>query len=272
MSEAEEFISNGPMEQDEDLPDIEACHGLEGSGKTSLAAHKPNPVFICSSGETGIQTLKKYKRCPNTVKAFPECEEWNHVRAHLNWLASKVHNFENVILDTGNGLEAMLTQDTLINEFSGDQDKFDQFGRGARRVIQRWREFATNLRFLRARRNMGVTILLHSAKVPFENPTDADYYRWEPAMSTKYKKETTWGIVNGLADMVLFLSFEDGIYKPKSGNGKAITDVGGTLKRVVYTERRPAFDAKNRHGLPPKIVLPCDPSKAWETIIGHFTK
>ena len=50
----------------------------------------------------------------------------------------------------------------------------------------------------------------------------------------------------------------------KNRDGK-VKGIGGT-DRVLYAERRDAFDAKNRYGMPPEVDVPDDPAQIWTTI------
>ncbi len=38
---------------------------------------------------------------------------------------------------------------------------------------------------------------------------------------------------------------------------------------MLYTERRDAFDAKNRYGMPEELAIPADPTAAW-TIVSQY--
>ena len=65
-----------------------------------------------------------------------------------------------------------------------------------------------------------------------------------------------------------FTVIDDEKKAKRQGKGKAI---GGT-DRVLYTERRDAFDAKNRFGMPTEIWLPDNPAESWTTIWSHVRK
>ena len=67
---------------------------------------------------------------------------------------------------------------------------------------------------------------------------------------------------------MLFGKFVTITEKSKTG---VIKGIGGT-DRILYTERRDAFDAKNRYGMPAEIDIPNDPAKTWETIWKHLYK
>ncbi len=58
------------------------------------------------------------------------------------------------------------------------------------------------------------------------------------------------------SDIVLFANYRISTVKSDVGFNKKVTRALGSGERVIYTEERPAFLAKNRYGLPD--VLPLD--------------
>ena len=56
------------------LPNRYIAHGGEGTGKTSFAAYTPNPVFIQTRGETGLDTLIGAGRLPE-IAHWPETQD-----------------------------------------------------------------------------------------------------------------------------------------------------------------------------------------------------
>ena len=99
-----------------------------------------------------------------------------------------------------------------------------------------------------------MVILISHAKIrTFSDPLANDYDRWIADAHAK-----TWAVTQRWADAVLV------------GNFRAIVDrdgkgIGG-MDRVIYTEHRDAFDAKNRFGMPEQIKIPSDPMAAWAEI------
>jgi hypothetical protein len=104
---------------------------------------------------------------------------------------------------------------------------------------------------------MGVLALCHSKIAPFKNPEGPDYDRFTPDLHPK-----TWGLTHRWADYVLFLNFETHVDAGRSPRPKG---KGGT-RRVLYTARTAAFDAKNRHGLPEQIDGGNSAAEAWANL------
>ncbi len=59
------------------------------------------------------------------------------------------------------------------------------------------------------------------------------------------------GLIREWVDCVLFADFETVTSEVTKGRSKGIT----TGARIIHTERRAAWDAKNRYGLPPHMPL-----------------
>lgn len=250
-------ITTAPRQAQERI----VLHGREGLGKTSFAGCVPGCIFIQTAGETGLETLIKHNRL-QPVPHFPEATKWESIIAFIKSLMNDPHDFKWLCFDTLDGAESMLTAWVIANEYGGSTVEFDRWGRGSSAVIAHWRNFILGLDLLRQRRNMGIIMLSHSVSANTEDDGD-EFKTWIPSLTTKYKNATTWSVVNGFADMVLYLDYER-VYKTK--DGKERIDSSASSRRVIYTESRPGWTAKNRHGMPPRITLGDDPKDAWDEI------
>lgn len=249
------------------LPNRHIWHMVEGWGKTSLGAQAPSPVFLMSQGETGLETLIDNGRLPD-VPHFPECQAWGEVREGVRVLIDEDHAFKTLVVDTANGMEKLCHQFICDRDFQGNWGErgFAGYGRGPEVALPEWTLFLNDLDRLREKRRMSIILLCHTKVKPFKNPMGADFDRYMPDMHEK-----TWGISHKWADVVLFGNFEaivlggevrdDGKHKKgKAGDGAAA--------RIVYTEKRSAFDAKNRLGLAPEIEVSSESAaEAWKQIV-----
>jgi pyruvate/2-oxoglutarate dehydrogenase complex dihydrolipoamide acyltransferase (E2) component len=88
----------------------------------------------------------------------------------------------------------------------------------------------------------------------FEQPGEKGAFdRYELKLGKKTSSQTA-PLVKEWADMVLFINYE--IFTVKANDNekdKKYRAEGG--RRVIYTEHHPCWDAKNRHGLAPKLDL-----------------
>lgn len=98
--------------------------------------------------------------------------------------------------------------------------------------------------------DIGINVVLtaHAQIKKFEQPDEMGAYdRYELKLGQKTSSKTA-PLVKEWADMVLFANYKTLVMTTDDGKKKA---QGG--ERVIYTNHRPAWDAKNRHGLPDQL-------------------
>lgn len=101
---------------------------------------------------------------------------------------------------------------------------------------------------------MAVIQTAHAEVKRFDSPETEPFDRYQ----IKLHKMAS-ALVQEHADMVLFANFKTSVTKSDVGMKKVARGVGAGT-RVLYTEERPAFLAKNRHNLPPELPL------SWEAL------
>lgn len=237
-------------------------NATEGWGKTSCGAYAPKPLLLMSSDETGYDTLAGAGLVPEIPADV--VRDWKH----LNDILTKLGNeatlpYKTLILDATGGFEKMCHLFVCKRDFSGDwgEKGFSAFQRGYDVAVPEWTDMLVKLDRIR---NKGVMIILlgHTKVGPYKNPTGNDFDRFTSDLHAK-----TWGVTHRWADAVLFGKFVT-ITETKKNKTKGI----GGEERILYTEWRDAYDAKNRYGMPPEIEIPDDPTKTWETIWKHIYK
>jgi hypothetical protein len=243
-----------------DLPNRAVVHGPEGSGKTSLAACAPKPVVLMTKGETGLDTLINAGRVPK-IPHFPELKDWPELLAAIDALRREPHDFRTLVIDTLNGAERLCHEFVCQRDFEGrwGRDGFSAFMTGYDVSLAEWRILLDALDHLRAERRMSILALAHTKVSTFRNPEGADYDRYAVDLHAK-----TWGLTHKWADMVLFLNFVSIVEARRNdAKGKA----HGGSRRVIFTTRTAAFDAKNRHGLPDQIDAGSSAVEAWSNFV-----
>ena len=241
------------------LPSRMVIHGVEGIGKTSFPANSPNPIYLQARGETGLETLIDSGRL-SEVPHLPEIQTFNELLEAIDMLCREDHGYQTIVLDTINGFERLCHEHVCRKHFNNDwTDKgFMGYGRGFETSLADWRELLIALDRLRETKSMAVVALCHTKVTTFKNPEGPDYDRYAPDMHAK-----TWGLTHKWADIVLFANYEtftekDGL-RHKAASGEQV--------RFLYSERRAAFDAKNRHGLPFEISMGSSGKEAWSNFI-----
>jgi len=215
--------------------------GVEGWGKTSLAANIPDIAILMPSVETGYLTLLGAGRVPEVPALVTE--KWKESLAALDNLGDA----KALALDELSGFQAQCFEYICRNEFGNDWKKFDSYGRGYKLVTPEW------LKFLAKLERLGIMIvaLSHCSIETFKDPMSDDHDRYVSALH-----KTMWGLTRRWADACLFGTFRS-IVDEESGKG-----IGGD-ERVLYTEHRDTHDAKNRYGMESELEVPDDPAGTW---------
>lgn len=211
-------------------------YGTEGIGKSTFGADAPSPIFLAS--EDGTAHLD--------VARFPEPQSWSDALDAVRVLATEPHDYRTLVIDTLDWLEPLCWAHVCAVAKKPDIEAFG-FGKGYVAALDEWRLLLSRLDALRERTGMHVVLLAHSVVRTFKNP-DADvgdFDRYELKLNAK-----AGGLLKEWADAVLFAQHET---CSREVNGK--TRGVSTGARLVHTERRAAFDAKNRYGLPESFPL-----------------
>lgn len=215
----------------------------EGLGKTTWASRAPSPIYIGT--EDGTSNVD--------VARFPEPTAWSDVFDALHVLTHDAHEFKTVVFDTVDWLEPLCWQAVCARAKIASIEDLN-FGKGYTAALDEWRLLLVRLEKLRATKAMHVILLAHAWVKSFKNPEGDDFDRYELKLHAK-----SGGLLKEWVDAVLFGNYETFTHKTKQDRIKGM-DSGA---RVVHTQRRAAWDAKNRYDLPE--TMPLD----WEIFAEH---
>lgn len=223
-------IRRGPRE----TPFSVVLYGPEGIGKSTFGAGAPNPIFLGT--EDGTSQLD--------VASFPTPQKFSDVLDAIATLGAEEHDFRTLVLDTLDWLEPLIHAHVCKANGKASIEAFG-YGKGYVLALDEWRTLLAALGKLRTK-GMNVVLLAHSRVKGYHNPAGDDYDRYTMKLHEKAEQ-----LVKEWADAVLFATYKVVTTENDQGRIKAYGD--GT--RVAYTEHRPAWDAKNRYGLPLEIPL-----------------
>jgi hypothetical protein len=243
------------------LPTRLLVHAVQKWGKSSLAAQAPDPIFVCTRGEDGIDTLIDNNQIP-PVAHFPgTMQTFGHVKLALHELILQPHDYRTVILDTINGAVQLAQEGLTDAKYSGDFEKFDAFGRGGARLLPSVVELTNLLDRLREK-GMGVILLAHSVVRNMKNPEGLDYPRWEPPLLKEVQEH-----LDRWCDAILFGRFDVTVEAKdaKATRGKASLI---SQDRYLMTVNHPSYSAGNRFGLPDQIECGDSAATAWGNLMG----
>ena len=213
-------------------------YGPAGVGKTTFASSAKNPIFLLL--EDGLGTIE--------VDAFPRAKTYLEARGALDALINEEHDYRTLVVDSLDWLEPMIWSHTC------EQSKWQSieqpgYGRGYVEALRYWREFLDRVNYLRDAKRMTTILIGHSAIKRFEAPDAESFDRYVIKLQAK-----ACDLVSEHSDAILFANHRYQTIKTEQ-NGRTRTRGTGQGDRVMYTEERPAWVAKNRYGLPPEMAL-----------------
>ena len=210
-------------------------YGVPGIGKSTFAAQAPNPIFLQT--ENGLNHLD--------VAKFPLASTLQDITDALDLLINNQTEYKTLVLDTLDWAERIIFQ--VVAKENGVADVGEiGYGKGPRMAVPHWNKILSRLDAL-SERNMAIILLAHSKITKFKSPDTNDYDRYEMDLDKNGASLfVEWADAVMFANHRVFTSTEKGSTTAKgTGNGE----------RILYTERRPAFEAKNRYNLPPEMKL-----------------
>jgi hypothetical protein len=221
-------------------------YGPEGIGKSSFGAGAPAPIFI--PVEDGTDHLD--------VERFPKPESWKDLRVAVRELITGKHNFQTLVIDTWDAAEALLWKHMIERDIWADSKQKSKlrdiedygYGKGFQKALEDWRGLLRDIEQLQLQRQMNFVGVAHSQVKPFKNPSGGDFDRYELKVDRRAA-----GLLKEWADTVLFANYET-FARADESNPKRVRGLD-TGARLLFTERRAAYDAKHRGNLPESMPL-----------------
>jgi len=216
-------------------------YGIDSVGKSTFGAQAPNPIFLGSEDGTNNLDVARFPKSVSTWEQFMEA---------LAELAREKHEYKTLVIDSLDWIEPVLHK--MICDRHGVLSielASGGYGKGYTEALGEWHKFIRALSLLRDGKGMNVVLIAHSEVIKFNDPaTQTEYDRFQLKL---HKKASA--LFREYVDSVLFANFE--VFSKKEGTK---TRAYGDGVRMLYTERRPGFDAKNRFGIPFQIPLSWD--------------
>lgn len=218
-------------------------YGTDGVGKTSFACG----AGAASACVVGTETSAKKYGVP--------MDSIFRVRSHRDLIdtvsdlrASGGHVYKTLIIDALDGIEKLCEDEVCKNEGTLSVEEVP-YGKGVPAAHALFIRFINVCEAIREEFKLNVIFIAHSHVKAMNDPQ-------QPAAYDRHQlklREKNAAYVREIVDTVLFATFETFVKTNKDTDKKG-RGIGGEA-RVMFTERRAAFDAKNRDGLPFKMEL-----------------
>lgn len=213
-------------------------YGPEGIGKSTFASQFPEAVFIDTEGSTDNMDVSRLNK-PSS---------YTMLKNEIAWVKANPTCCKTLIIDTIDWAESLVIADVCAQH---GKKGIEDFGWGNGYTYTK-EEMGRLLNQLGELVDLGINVVLtaHAQMRKFEQPDEmGSYDRWELKLGKKTSSQTA-PLVKEWADMVLFANYKTVVMTADNGKKKA---TGG--QRVLYTQHHPAWDAKNRHGLPEEMTF-----------------
>ena len=227
-----------------DEPLIVTICGTPGTGKTSLAATFPGPIFLIQTqGEKTPRDLPRGQRPVSLGETDSVKKLWDQLLA----LTTEAHPYKTVIIDSVTGLENLFAEDVLKSDPKAKSVQTAMGGYGAGRdaiavMHGRVRKAAEVLR----RRGIHVAFFAHSDVVRIDPPDAEGYTQYSLRLHSKSMAPYVDSV-----DIVGFIK-QATVVVGKDGESKRAVSTG---ERVLVTYLTPTAITKNRIGIEEDIPL-----------------
>ncbi len=227
----------------EDRPIIGTITGDAGTGKTTLAATFPKPIFIRI--EDGLQAV------PADIRpdAFPVVSQVDDLWGQLKALITDEHEYKTLVIDSVTQLETLFAEHVIESDPKRPKSLAQAnggYGAGYLAVSALHGRVRKAAKMLNEKRNMNVLFIAHSDVSTIELPDQDPYSRYELRL---HKKCVPHYVDN--VDLVAYLKLET--FTTGDGDRKKAISSGNRIA-VCYTGA--AQVSKNRYGINEDITVP----------------
>lgn len=247
------------------LPPICTIYGDAAIGKDTFASFAPDPVFIFTENSSGALDVVRW-----------QVETYEQAMEALVVLLEQEHNFKTLVFSTLDWFEPMVWNYLIRMQPTDEKGRPVTniegygFGKGFKFALDYWNDFLTLINRLRTERNMMIIFVAHPV-IRKVTPPDSDSYDCYMVKLQDSEKVSAKDKFVESSDVMLFANWRTALTDEKLSFGQSRQRGVGSGERIVYTEQRPAYEAKNRFGLPPQIhVKEKDWSDVWGVLASHI--
>lgn len=209
-------------------------YGQHGVGKTTLASHFPEAVFIDTEGGTSEYDVAR----------LPTPQSWEMLIQELQWAGTNCVG-GTLVIDSIDWAESLCIT-YVCQQKEWTDIEAPGYGKGYVAVKDEFRNLLKWFDWLNAMA-VNVVLIAHDQITTITTPDNTTGYS---VYGLKLSKHAT-PLIKEWADAVLYCHYKQTILVDKNDKARAL---GGT-ERVIQCNHTATIDAKNRWGLPDEIPM-----------------
>lgn len=223
-------------------------YGPHKIGKSTFASKMPSPIFLPT--EEGLDEID--------TSSYPISRTYTQFLEYFDDVFLNGSEYKTLVIDSLDWLEKLIhshlceqyNQKAIVDNTKGSAFSFN---RGYTLAEDEFRKLLQKLDDLRSRRGMAIVFLGHCQVKRFDSPLVASYDR--------YQLDVHKGVESAICEWatgIFFVNHQEIVEKEEVARGKTIGKGASTGERILYTEKRPAFEAGNRYGMPAEMPFEWD--------------
>ena len=226
-------------------PPITLIYGVDGIGKTSLAAEWPSPLYAPTEGQKAPSDVD--------IPSTDVISSWDDIESLFNELLSGDHDFKTVIIDSVGGIAPFIEGITAARIGAATVDDNSKgspaaYGNGYKESEVEWGVFMSGCEAL-SQAGIAVVLIGHPEIKRFDDPLNDPYDRYILKLNKR-----AGPLVREKCDIVAFLNFRVSIKEKEVARSTKVTHAEGGKERKIHLSRGAGFDAKNRYSMPDAIT------------------
>lgn len=215
-------------------------YGPEGIGKSTLASTAPKPLFLDTERGSGHLDVTRV-----SVNSFADLKD--ALETVVGLVKTKAFEYESLVLDTADNLWRLCADHVCAQGKKNSIEDFG-YGKGYAMAFDTFRDVLHALDFIN-RHGVWIVVVSHAMVEKIAPPDAAEYSKYCIKVSAPTKQaQAAREYLKEWCDCLLFAHYEVTV------NSEQKRAVGGA-ERILSTSSHPAWEAKNRVGLPEHLPM-----------------